>query len=218
MINISKSPQPAELLKYKKTDPYAVYDGPGFSEVKDAVRKSLLAEQGFLCAYCMGSIEDNPLKTKIEHWHSQKKYPAETLEYKNLLAVCFGQGSIGETHCDSAKSRFDDTGRRDLHFNPSRPEHDVERAFRYLGNGEISGDLPALEDIEVLNLNHKRLVNDRKAVLDALYEILNLKPGQRTKAEIETFLSRWESIGDGRKKSYCGVAIDYLRKKLRSLS
>lgn len=218
MINISKSPQPAELLKYKKSHPNPRYDGPGFTEVKDAIRKSLLAEQGFICAYCMQSLEDDPLKTKIEHWHSQKKYPKETLEYKNLLVVCMGKGSNGETHCDTAKSSFDGMGGRDLNYNPSKPEHDVERKYRYLRDGEITGDVPVLQDIEILNLNQKRLVNDRKAIWAAVQKVLDKMPGQRNRKEIEHILNTWLIPTNGRKKPYCGVAIYYLRKKLNSLS
>ena len=101
MINISKNAQPGKLIKYKSNFG-AKFDGPEFTETKKAIRTSLLKEQGFLCAYCMVSLEENPLSTKIEHWHSQKKYPAEDLEYKNMLAVCLGK-SNGETHCDTAK-------------------------------------------------------------------------------------------------------------------
>ena len=42
------------------------YDGPNFTLVKEAIRKALLKEQGYLCAYCMSRIEG---EVKIEHWH-----------------------------------------------------------------------------------------------------------------------------------------------------
>jgi hypothetical protein len=44
---------------------------------KDVLRLSLLEEQGYICAYCMRRIENNPLKTKIEHWKSREVYNAE---------------------------------------------------------------------------------------------------------------------------------------------
>ena len=214
MINIVKGKPPKELLEYK-TRPDAKFDGPGFSLIKQAIRSSLLKEQGYLCAYCMVGLADNPLKVKIEHWHSQSKYPEKSLDYKNLLAVCKGN-SIEQIHCDSAKSKFDKLGpiQKDLHFNPSNPDHNMDRLVRYLADGQILGVSLFDEDIRVLNLNAKRLVNDRRAVWDSVSKVLNHKSGSRTKIFIKNLIKYWTEKEDGRYKPYCGIVIYLLNKSL----
>ncbi len=212
MINISKYSQPGTLIKYKSTSK-AKFDGPGFTETKKEIRTNLLKEQGFLCAYCMVSLEDDPLKTKIEHWHSQKKYSSEDLVYKNMLAVCLGN-SNSETHCDTAKSKYDLIGKRDLHFNPSNPQHDMNHLVRYLANGEIKGDEDFTEDIEVLNLNASRLKNDRAKIWEAVTQGLATKDGDRNKIQLQKILDQWKDKSGGRLKAYCGVAIYYLNRRL----
>lgn len=56
MIFIQKSREPQKLLEYrlKKNSRFDDMD----ADVKDALRMSLLQEQGYLCAYCMGRIKN----------------------------------------------------------------------------------------------------------------------------------------------------------------
>jgi len=214
MINISKRSQPSELIQYKKQKG-AVFDGPNFTPIKNVVRSSLAKEQGYLCAYCMKSIKDDSQSTKVEHWFSQKKFPNQQLDYKNLLLVCLGNKGQPERneHCDTKK------GNDNLHFNPSDSNHDVESKIRYFGNGKIGfyNDPKMENDIKTLNLNEFSLVNKRKAILDGIMAGLNRKPGPRSGAEIEKKLEAWMSKKDERLVEFCGVAIYYLRNKLLKL-
>jgi len=76
-----------------------------------------------------------------------------------------------------------------------------------------------LNDIETLNLNLYRLTCNRKAVIDALTDILGKKQGTRTISELTGLLIKWESKDSNNQlKPYCGVAIYYLNKRIRRIS
>ena len=57
---------------------------------KGFIRSELLKEQHYLCAYCMQSIKDDGLVTKIEHYSPLSKDKNRALDYQNFLAVCKG--------------------------------------------------------------------------------------------------------------------------------
>lgn len=210
MIPIFKQAEPTSLLTYR-LQAAAKYDGPNFTQVKSDVRKALLEEQGYLCAYCMQRINDDQLTTKIDHWQCQDRYPHEQLNYRNMLAVCLGNAQ-DILHCDSAK------GNLDIAFNPSDPAHSSQLRIKYSTSGSISSEDGGFDsdinDVLVLN-KANRLVQNRKAVIDAVKEALSRKSGRRTQAEINKFIQEWESIDiSGKKKPYCGVAVFFLNKKL----
>ena len=52
---------------------------------KEQIRKNLLQEQHYLCAYCMKRIDDNPLYTTIEHWLPLSKNKDRALDYSNMV-------------------------------------------------------------------------------------------------------------------------------------
>jgi uncharacterized protein (TIGR02646 family) len=216
MIKIVKKPEPALLAQYRIHPENSGYDGLP-QDAKNAVRQQLLDEQGYLCAYCMQRLENDPLKTKIEHWHCQEKYRNEQLDYKNMLVVCKGnEGQPPENqHCDTKK------GSQELHYNPSEKTHYpvFEEHITYSGDGTIKSTEPALEtDLEVLNLNYSRLKTNRKEVLTALLKVLSKEPGKRTPSEIQQLLANWQQKDKvGAYKEYCGIACYYLNKKLKSI-
>ena len=93
MIYIKKRKEPASLTKYKKQK-FAYYDG--YKE-KDDLRKMLLKEQGYLCAYCMRRIDIEHMK--IEHWFPENELSdIERLDYRNMLGSCEGHidGTYGK--------------------------------------------------------------------------------------------------------------------------
>lgn len=208
MIPITKKAEPRLLTAYR-LKPGAVYDGSGFTPVKEAIRKSLLDEQGYICAYCMQRIHDNPLKTKIEHWHSQHS----DLDYKMLLACCDGaQGQPpAMQHCDTSK------GHSLLNYNPSNPADRVEDRIRYAADGLMSSDDEWLQaDLKTLNLNTPKLIRYRKGVFQSVYDALNKDRYQRTEKEIRQQIAEWQSKDETNKlKPFCGVALYILKKRLR---
>ena len=96
MRYIAKCRAPIELLRWKKQNPQAGFaEMP--SELKCCVRRSLMKEQGFLCAYTMKRITESTCH--IEHFHPQSAYPQEVTEYANLLACWPGPGDVGSDGC-----------------------------------------------------------------------------------------------------------------------
>lgn len=76
MIKINKSRAPQELSQYKRECAFSIDNGVVklLDEYphKDSLRSLLAEEQGFLCAYCMGRINLEHGKTKIEHFYPQR--------------------------------------------------------------------------------------------------------------------------------------------------
>ena len=102
MIYIKKGNEPDSLTKYRKKK-FAYYDG---YKDKDDIRKNLLEEQGYLCAYCMRRIDKK--RMKIEHWYPEEHLTdIECLNYQNMLGVCLGHinGTKGsDDTCDTHKA------------------------------------------------------------------------------------------------------------------
>jgi len=84
MKYIKKQSEPLSLKQFRAI-PGANYDD--YME-KDELRQALGEEQGFICCYCMQRIKLETMH--IEHWKPRSLYPALSLDYKNLLAVCAG--------------------------------------------------------------------------------------------------------------------------------
>jgi uncharacterized protein (TIGR02646 family) len=51
---------------------------------------ALVEEQRGLCCYCLSRIRADDGSARVEHWHCQRHYSDEDLDYSNLLAVCRG--------------------------------------------------------------------------------------------------------------------------------
>ncbi len=206
MRDITKGPEPKSLTEHRAGEhcDYDNYQG------KDELRQALVREQRGLCCYCMGRIRADTASIKIEHWRCQARFPADQLNYQNLLGSCLGGQSqpSNKQHCDSRK------GDRDLRWNPADPAHLVEVQLRY----EIDGTIRAADDElnqqldEVLNLNLPRLKNNRKGILTAVLQWWKGKkpvPKEQIQREIQRHAG-----GDNELQPYCGVAVWWLKKKL----
>ena len=202
MILIKKKSEPHSLTTYKKTINASFDNQP--SKVKEDLRKSLLEEQGYICAYCMKRIEESA-DIKIEHYEARNS--TNELSYKNLLAVCKGnEGSSKERQtCDTKK------GNRVLHIDPQKIG-DISTIF-FTRNGEVkSTNLLFQKDLdEVLNLNDKfgNLISARKSALKALQK----KITPMNKNQIEKLYNKLKSAE--RKIEYVGILLWYLKKKIK---
>ena len=202
MILIKKKSELHSLTIYKKTINASFDNQP--SKVKEDLRKSLLEEQGYICAYCMKRIEESA-DIKIEHYEARNS--TNELSYKNLLAVCKGnEGSSKERQtCDTKK------GNRVLHINPQKVG-DISTIF-FTRNGEVkSTNLLFQKDLdEVLNLNDKfgNLISARKSALKALQK----KITPMNKNQIEKLYNKLKSAE--RKIEYVGILLWYLKKKIK---
>lgn len=207
MRRIRKGQEPASLTEHRSA-PGTDYEG---YRDKDTLRAYLVKEQRGLCCYCLSRIRPQRDSTKIEHWHCQAHYSTEQLDYANLLGACMGnKGQPGKDHCDTRK------GDRDLSRNPANPTHAVEDAIHFPGDGRVFSHDPAFdaELNEVLNLNFKFLVNNRKATLRAFQETLP-KRGPLSRTALEKWLRQWNGEGDdGELPAFCQVVVYWLRKRL----
>ncbi|WP_419780520.1 hypothetical protein [Maridesulfovibrio sp.] len=226
MLNIKKSTETQEFKDFKreqsKVCDLSDYDGKYneliTSEAKNAAQKSLCEDQGYLCCYCMQRINhvrcpDDKVQDvkcmRLEHFKCQSNHKELKFEFSNMLAAChgFNHRRDSEKHCDVSKADAE------LKYDPS--SYDVERIVFYLPDGTIySNDTEFSEQLDnVLNLNIEYLKRNRKSVRDGVKKYLDItgwKEGNYKKA-----LAKYETQNsDGELKEYCGVAINYLKKKL----
>ena len=209
MYEIDKQPQPNSLTLYKRQHD-ATYDNLP-SEVKAETKNALLAEQGHVCAYCMARIKFS--KMRLEHWASQEGNTELQLDYNNMLACCQGnEGQDKETHtCDKKKANLV------LKYSPSNSEHRINSRVYYQGDGKIRSSEQDFDSQlnTVLNLNESRLLSNRVAALEAIYEKLNSRQGTRTKQQIRAMrLEVLARNGSNKKKPYFGFLAQYLESKL----
>lgn len=208
MRAIYKSHEPASLAEHRCQ---ASADYNNYKD-KDTLRQSLFAEQRGLCCYCLSRIRPLPGQIKIEHWHCQDNYPAEQLDYGNLLGACLGNEGQprGQQYCDTRK------GNERLSRNPANPAHQIEQFVRFEGDGRISSNDAAF-DAElngVLNLNAKFLQNNRKAVLDA-FKLTLVKRDNLPRQTLERWLKEWNGETHIEElEPFCQVVVYWLRKRL----
>ena len=204
MRAIQKNTEPRSLTEHRKQT-HADYDN--YAD-KDTLRHSLVAEQRGLCCYCQSRIRADAASMKIEHWQCQANHPERQLDYRNLLGACLGgHGRVEhEQHCDTRK------GNAELNFCPADPAHSIEQRIRFLGDGSIqSPDTDFDRQMnEVLNLNWNKLVSNRKAVLVAFQQRLQM--GKTLDPSKE--LSKWDGSLANHLPEYSQVIVYYLNKKL----
>ena len=205
MIKIDKSSEPIEWKKFRLT-PGVCY------EAKPELKKALLEEQGYICAYCMRRIpvrDSNSDETsRIEHIKCQTNYSHLALHYNNMVICC--PGAINsDFHCDKKKEKSDIT------FSLFR--HNIFDTISYeTKSGKIkSSDSKWDNEINtILNLNNVLLQLHRKEVIDATRKVLADKRWKN--AKLNEQLSKWQSLDkNGKRKAYCGVVIWYLSKKIK---
>ena len=207
MRGSAKGHEPAELRAWKATE-CRFGNEPLYRNLqqpeRSATEKSLFAEQTGQCVYCGRriSLDDNQ-HYHIEHFRPQSVYPERQLDYANLFLSCGPRGEHGPRNtCGNHKAEwFDDH----CHIPPA-PDSCADR-FRFRSSGQIAGDGSQEADkmIEKLNLNHRELVTDRQALIEALDK--ELKAGDTPVRLRQDFL---EVDRHGARPSFANVAIGYL--------
>ncbi|MGL5049053.1 MAG: retron system putative HNH endonuclease [Fusobacteriaceae bacterium] len=211
MIKIKKNSPPLSFLTYSQTPGATFNDMP--SQVKSDLREALLIEQGYICAYCTVKLENNALKTKIEHYISRNTNIDLQLDYLNLFIVCLGNEGYKKEFqtCDSKK------GSIDLRIDPKIDSH-IATIF-YKSDGQIhSRNLTYEDDLnKTLNLNHgKYLAYNRKVALDNFkIKFLGERNGLRTKSQLQNFYNKYlnDKNERGYYEPYVGIILDCLKKK-----
>ncbi|MFZ4860411.1 MAG: retron system putative HNH endonuclease, partial [Desulfuromonadaceae bacterium] len=159
---------------------------------KDTTHKSLLEEQGFVCAYCGRALKADRSDSHIDHFWPQKHFPDRALDYTNMVASC-GPPKVKKedamSTCGDAKGNW---------FDPKNVDlfpwlMGCEQRFRYLGGGGVdvvqSQDRLASTIIIKLNLNNAALKEERKRIITALEQ--DIVEGMITKANKSQEIARW---------------------------
>jgi uncharacterized protein (TIGR02646 family) len=176
MKYIRKSSPPGELITWQHT---WVKDKSGKpincaydempSEVREAVKKSLVKEQGGLCCYTGHRV--TPETSHIEHLKPQAQcVDHEDTDYGNLLAAYPGPNKSRQEYGAHVKDAWYN---KDAFISPLKP--DCESRFHFRGNGKITAanttDQPAITTIQKLSLDHSQLVKLREArIQEILFE------------------------------------------------
>lgn len=232
MIPIAKENEPNELKTYrlnKKLKP--TYDGMkgleigkfikgGSKEILyDIVLKSLIKEQGSICAYCMRRIPQknaSPAVT-IEHIIPQHQSEDDALLYENMLAVCNGNRNGGNKHmtCDAKRGSLP-SNKQTMVLNPLKPGS-LQNLY-YKEDGEISSfDEREKEFIDgVLNLNDTAVMlpDCRKGALKGFQEGLGEKYSGHiiTKDEFKALYEKYSKAE--KKEPFVGIILNWLEKKM----
>lgn len=170
---IQKGAEPRELLNWKlnnaATPQNLIYGKGNFPS--EAIRQALLVEQFYLCAYTMRTLQGASTRDSchIEHlWPQARKIPAEAIDYQNMLA-CYPASNSKEA-CEYGaqyKKNYDPA----IQPFVSPLSTSVESHFDFDKNGDVSGlTHDGRVTVSVLNLKHKALVNDRRAVIKGWLE------------------------------------------------
>jgi uncharacterized protein (TIGR02646 family) len=172
---IPKTPEPARFTTWKQKanlDWQPTWNTLS-GKTKTDVRSALLSEQGYICCYCCQRID--PTNTRIEHLKPRERYPADQLNYENLLASCPGYfinaaaEQPPQEFCDHRKSNWYDP---DLMVSPLDP--DCAAYFRYTAAGEIlptnnlTQSTAAKTTIDRLGLNNSKLDRGREKAIAGL--------------------------------------------------
>lgn len=204
MIHILKNREPRSFTTYRLTQDARYANIP--STVKNDLKKSLLKEQGELCAYCMSRISLE--KMKIEHFFPQSKFQSKALEYSNLLAVCRGyEGQcLQDQTCDTKKSN------QIITIDPLNLVH--VNNITYSRDGTINSNFYQDDLDKILNLNLFKLKNNRKNALSSFQKELCKQKDNKTISK-EIFLKLLKEYEEREiKQEYDGIIINYLKKKL----
>lgn len=214
MIYIEKKSEPSSL-KIQRETPGADFNGLD----KTDLRKSLLEEQGYICAYCMKRIRKDK-SVKIEHYHARNT--ENQMDYQNLLAVCTGNQTLkddnGEVQeerftCDSCKKN------KELKINP-RSKADMDTITYNNAGIMLSSNEKFQNDIDyTLNLNDRNghLIGNRKAALKPLImKLRKLKPGQNAMPVLKKLERYCYEVNEyGELPEYVGIMRWYVTKQIR---
>lgn len=218
MIPVKRGDPPVELVQclHKLLPEQRTYVSLP-TEVKSALKETLLQRQGYLCAYCMRRI-DSADHAKLEHVIPQSRsiaegHPEQTVEYRNMLVTCMGGDDEGrpysEKTCDSHKADMP------IAIDPTS-ETDIA-TIRYLRNGMIhSSNLQFDHDLcDTLNLNCDAsfLPQDRRGAYRAMERAIARENPKTHKAKQQFARRKLVALEQAEKKeAFVGVMYYVLKR------
>lgn len=207
MRKIIKQTEPREWTEYRSTS------GVDYEAIPE-LRKSLLEEQGYICAYCMRRIpvkdKDSNEESRIDHLLSRKRHPdpEHKLGYTNMVICC--PGAINsDFHCDKQK------GENDLSFDLFNDHFFTTLSYKSKTGQIESSDVAYNGQMNnLLNLNNRLLMHNRQSALLGVISMLN-RIGW-TVTNITRQINQWDNQDTkGQYKEYNGIILWYLTKKLK---
>lgn len=182
-------------------------------DVRKAIIRQRLKDQGYLCAYTMMRIEET--NCHVEHIYPRTlSYaggdPEKTVEYTNMIA-CYPLQTPGDKR---GKCPFGAEARESnlVLLHPLEPT--CQNRLQYKSNGEVvatnRGDTAAEDIIDadghLLRLNHPKLIKWRKsAITEAGLSTVSSKP--LTEASAERFKAEVLQFNSGRRLTPFCVAL-----------
>ena len=169
----------------------------------------LLAEQGFVCAYC-GRKVSGQADSHIEHYCCQTHFADRELDYSNMFASCGPpkQRRLPST-CGDAKGNTPPPAPCILPSDPG-----CEARFSYGESGEaIPLDDGAKNMVPWLKLNDSSLVQERAALIAEVAKMII--SGEITLSDKADEILLWRSPNaEGQLRSFGHVAARYLEEAL----
>lgn len=209
MRKIEKEDTPEWLDSWKEVFEKSSGNKPRYEDLDDQnrikLRKLLVAEQGYICCYCMRRIGVN--SSHIEHFRPRHGNPELELEYRNLFASCTGQEREPRFtlwHCDTKKEDW---------FNDNMPEltsDGIEKSILYKLDGTVTAyhkggsfkNSVENEMIEHLGLMAPYLVRNRRLAIQSSELMEDLDYSSDDWAELIRY---YDEKHDGMYEEYCGM-------------
>ena len=232
---INKSKEPNYLQEYRgRTEPeqpepnYESFKTDiGLGDISPAtdLRKALLDDQGYICAYCMKRIPHSHTEKdvtsdnmKVEHLVAQStersKKDKLDITYTNMLACCMGNKGKDEKYetCDTRKKD------KPIKISPLEAAH--IRTLKYGADGSIYSidDAFDFEIKTILNLNEDNLKEQRAAIYTSIDKIVKNKFKKYIERKdknlfLDSLIKLWSSKTDDKFNPFCMVAINYLESR-----
>jgi len=144
------------------------------TNIRANLATEILTEQNSLCIYCEKSVEDYPKNCHIDHFKKRDLFPNETLNYNNLIISC-----NEERRCAKYKDKHISREDYNRFINPviENPEDFLE--YTFYGELEPKSNLSESDivkaefTIEILNLNDRSLVEERKNFISILCSFIS---------------------------------------------
>jgi uncharacterized protein (TIGR02646 family) len=212
MRKIRKTHPPPEYRSWineNRGTPSYCYDAlPG--EVKGTLKRHLLKEQGWLCAYTGLQVSEE--SSHVEHLKPQSSCDvSEDLDYRNLVA-CFPAdgGDVSYGYGAPVKGGWWDPARFVSPLDDS-----CERRFKFSWSGKIAArfadDEAAVETICQIGLDHKALTDLRDAAIHGfLFDTRGHVIGEPEARRLLQAVDRPD--GDDRLSPFCFVLKQLLQR------
>lgn len=203
MKHIVKQTEPKELIDFKAAvtpDWTPTYEGLT-KEVKTAIKKSLMNEQGYICCYCERRISDGD--SHIEHFNPQERGEVDPLDFSNMLYSCQKNLKKGDPrHCGNLKGNWFDGL---LLVSPMSSI--CTSKFGYKGDGTIfaiENNISAKTTIEKLGLGIGKLNSMRKSAIEPFLD------DDLSEDELKDFVAGYLQLDSYGKYNQFPTTIEYL--------